>query len=145
MASDDVTPLDRFLGFGIVRPFQRDKKNDFASTGGRELVRSVLGQILGTRAQGEHTDGEIVWRQELGSKLHTLKHRKGNLVRELARVYAQEAIDKQEPRIRVANITPTFDRQQRAITLKVVADFIDQNVPGNKVLIPGVEVEVILG
>jgi hypothetical protein len=41
-------PEENFLGFGLLRPFQRDLRSDFAAAGGERLIRSAVGQILGT-------------------------------------------------------------------------------------------------
>jgi len=54
----EVTMLE-FLGFGLVRPFQRDGRADFAAAGGEQLVRSAVGQVLGTVGAFELTLGEM--------------------------------------------------------------------------------------
>ena len=43
-----MTMANEFLGFGLLRPFRRDRKADFAAAGGEALLRSAVGQILGT-------------------------------------------------------------------------------------------------
>lgn len=48
-----------FLGRGLVRPFRTDRKQDFAFAEGEEFVRSAVGQILGTRAATDFTQGEL--------------------------------------------------------------------------------------
>ena len=131
-----VTPLDAFLGFGIIRPFTRNLKNDFTAAGGAELVRSALGQILGTEAESETTEGELEWRSEFGSRLHLLRHRKGFVVQELGRAYILEAVRRWEPRIVITKVEARFDRQQRAASFRVSANLIEENVPGNRVVLP---------
>jgi hypothetical protein len=37
-----------FLGFGLLQPFQRDGRADWVAAGGEPLIRSAVGQILGT-------------------------------------------------------------------------------------------------
>lgn len=137
-----TSPLDSFLGNGIIRPFQRDKKNDFANASGKRLVSSTIGQILGTQAQGQVANGEIRWRQDFGSLFYLLKHRKGRIVKELGRQYAQDALNRWEPRVVVTKVVPVFDSERRLASFKITADLIDENVPGNQVLIPGVEAEI---
>lgn len=58
----DVT--QGFLGFGLLRPFRRDLKADFAADGGERLVRSAVGQILCTMASSDFTQGEVPWRTD---------------------------------------------------------------------------------
>jgi phage baseplate assembly protein W len=138
-----TTPLDAFLGFGLIRPFRRIK-SDFASTGGRSLVESAAGQILGTRASGETMQGEIPWRPEFGSRFYLLKHRKGPAVAELALVYAREAFQRWEPRLTVTAVEAVFDTQRRATAIRIRFELIDQNVPGNQVIVDNGELEVPL-
>jgi phage baseplate assembly protein W len=132
--------IDSFLGFGIVRPFVRDAA-DFASAGGFTLVRSCVGQVLGTRAKSERSMGEVPWRN-LGSKLHLLRHRKGPIVDEMARFYAREALGIWEPRVEVVQITTELNRSTRARNILTRIRVIDQNVPGNNVLLPDETLEV---
>lgn len=142
MADTASTPLDEFLGYGIVQPFQRDKKNDFANAGGKRLVQSSVGQILGTEAQGSSSHGELPWRPAFGSQMHLLRHRKGPIVKELGSQYARDALKVWAPRVQVTNIVPQFDPLQRIASFKVTASLIDENRPGNYVLIDGVDVEI---
>ena len=135
-----ATPV--FIGFGLIRPFQRDMKSDFASAGGERLVRSSVGQILGTKAQGERAFGELPWRPDFGSKFYLLKFKKDPVLSELARVYAQESLRRWEPRIRISSVRPVFSRDRREMRVRIKFDVIDVNVPGNNVLIPSLETEV---
>lgn len=140
-----TTPLDAFLGFGLTHPLVRDQKNDFATAGGEENVRAALSQILGTVAESAKTQGELDWRTDFGSKLALVKHRKGTLAKELGRAYVLEAVRRWEPRIVITQVTPVFDSIGRALSLKVKANFIQANVPGNRVALPNdVEVEIAL-
>lgn len=138
------SPIDSICGFGLLRPFQRDQKNDYATDGGAALVRSAVGQILGTRAQSGGSQGEIPWRPELGSKLYILKMRKGPAQNELARAYAQEALRRWEPRVSVTRVTTEFDRARRALVAHVDFNLIDRNKPGNNVLLGGLNVAVAI-
>lgn len=137
-----VSPIDSICGFGLLRPFQRDQKNDYATDGGAPLVRSAVGQILGTRAQSGGSQGEIPWRPELGSKLYILRMRKGPHQNELARAYAQEALRRWEPRVSVTRVITEFDRATKALIAHVQFDLIDRNKPGNNVLLSGLNTSV---
>jgi uncharacterized protein len=91
--------MNQPLGFGLTRPFRRDER-DFAAAGGEQLIRSAVGQILGTIASSEGSTGEVPWRPEMGSLLPILCHRRnGPVLQELARVYVVEALARWEPRV----------------------------------------------
>ena len=131
-----------FLGFGLLRPFRRDRKRDFAAAGGEQLIRSAIGQILGTRGSSEFTQGELAWRAEFGSLLHTLRHQKNDIVlQELGRTRVAEALKRWEPRIVVTAINVSGQTQEgdNVLVIRIRFDIIDENVPGNNVLVPGIE------
>lgn len=128
------------VGFGLVRPFQRDRKADFAAAGGEALVRSAVGQILGTTGSSEFTQGEIPWRTELGSLLRLLVHQRNDAtLRELARLYVVDALKQFEPRVRVRSfrISRECDRGENILAIRLRYDIVS-SVGGN-VLIPDVE------
>lgn len=138
---------NEFLGFGLLRPFRRDLKADFAADGGERLLRSAVGQILGTMAGSDFTQGELPWRTEFGSLLHLLRHRKNDAVlQELARVYVVDALKRWEPRVVVTSVKATRERQdgENVLALRLRYNVISTNVPGNNVLIEGVEQRVFL-
>jgi phage baseplate assembly protein W len=129
--------MSDFLGKGLMRPFQRDGKGDFASGEGATLVGSVLGQVLGTRAVGGSIQGEIPWRPDAGSRLYLLLH-KGNqpILRELAAAYVQEAIERWEPRVEVLNVVvdePETLAEQNQIVIRTTWRLIAVNVANNQV------------
>lgn len=131
-----------FLGFGLLRPFRRDLKADFASDGGERLVRSAVGQILGTMAGSDYTEGELAWRTEFGSLIHLLRHQKNDAVlQELGRVYVVDALKRWEPRIVVTSVKITRERQdgENILAIRLRYNVISTNVPGNNVLLEGVE------
>lgn len=130
-----------FLGFGITRPFRRDKKGDFAAAGGAKLVISAVGQILGTRGTipGAAQQGEVPWRSAFGSQIHTLKHAPNNtILRELAHTFVLDSLKRWEPRIIVkavdAKRLDTDAGKSRAVEITVKFNLIASNVPGNEVL-----------
>lgn len=133
-----------FLGFGLLRPFRRDGKSDFAHDDGIALVRACVGQLLGTRCSSEYTQGEIPWRTEFGSLLYLLRHQQNNAVLgELARVYIADALKRWEPRVVLRSVVATRestpDGQGNVLALRIRYDVIQANVAGNQVLIPNVE------
>lgn len=133
---------NEFLGFGLLRPFRRDLKADFAADGGERLIRSAVGQILGTMAGSDFTQGELAWRTEFGSLLHLLRHQKNDAVlQELARVYVVDALKRWEPRVVVTSVNVTRERQdgENVLALRLRYNVISTNVPGNNVLLEGIE------
>jgi len=92
-------------GRAIIRPFQRDLKNDIANSYGQRAIQSNVGQILGTIAQGPTHQGELPWRTDFGSWLALLRQRLNDeTLVEQARVFVVQAIQRWEPRVRVRRV-----------------------------------------
>ncbi len=139
------SPLDRtfkvgpeaFLGFGVLRPFQRGTNKDFLTGGGEAIVRASVGQILGTRCSSDLAQGEIPWNTEFGSLLHLLRHQNNNnALVALGRVYVTDALKRWEPRVVVKSVGVT--RNGLSLNIRLRYDIIAANVPGNQVLVPDV-------
>ncbi len=131
-----------FLGVGLLRPFRRDQKADFAAEGGEHLIRSAVGQILGTSAASDFTPGELPWRTELGSLLHLLRHQKNDAaLQELARVYVVEALKRWEPRVVVSFVRLTRERHEGedVLAIRLRYNIVSTNTPGNNVVVSGVD------
>lgn len=139
--------VNDFLGYGLLRPFRRDGKSDFAAAGGDQLVRAAIGQILGTRAATEATQGELPWRPEFGSKLHLLQHQRNDAVlQELARVYVVDALKQWEPRAIVKSVVVSRETQDGEDVLSATVRYtlIVRNVTGNQVFTPSAELTVLV-
>ena len=68
-------------------------------------MRSAVAQVLGTVGASDFTQGEMPWRTEFGSLLHLLRHQKNDVaLREMAKVYVQDALRRWEPRIMVTRL-----------------------------------------
>lgn len=139
-----------FIGFGILTPFRRGGA-DFVSGGGLELLQSHIGQVLGTRAGSDFTEGEIPWRGDFGSLLHLLRHQNNNQVREeLARIYVAEALARWVPQIRLKDVTitrefgPNQTKERNVLAIRIVYDVIGLRQAGNEVLVPNVGQNVLL-
>lgn len=131
-----------FLGFGLLRPFKRDQKADFAAEGGEQLIRSAVGQVLGTSAASDFTLGELPWRTEFGSLLHLLRHQKNDVVlQELARVYVVDALKRWEPRVVVTSVHFTRERQEGedVLAIRLRYNVLSTNTPGNNVVLSGID------
>ena len=136
-----------FLGFGLLRPFRRDQKADFAASGAEQVIRSAVGQILGTVGSSDFTQGELPWRTEFGSLLHLLRHQKNDRVlQELARVYVVDALKRWEPRVVVTAVQVAREQQdgENVLAIRLRYNVISTNVPGNNVILPGIEQTVML-
>ncbi len=131
--------MPAFLGFGLTHPFQRDLRSDFAAAGGEHLIRSAVGQILGTVGSSDYTQGEVPWRTDFGSLLHVLRHqRNDHVLHELARVYVVDALKRWEPRVIVTSVQVTRE-QRNVLAIRVRYDVISTNTPGNNVILSGIE------
>ncbi len=138
-----------FLGSGLLRPFQRDEKNDFAHGEAEALVRACVGQVLGTRCSSEYAQGELPWFTEFGSLLYRLRHQKNDLaLQELARIYVVEALARWEPRIRVKAVQATRENPtgegENALAIRLLYDVISENVSSNEVFIADVDQTVVV-
>jgi phage baseplate assembly protein W len=134
-----------FLGFGLVRPFQRDAR-DFAAAGGEQLVRAAVGQVLGTVGASENTPGELPW-TEFGSLLHRLRHQKNDSVlQELARVYVVDALKRWEPRVVVTDVRVHREQHdgENVLFIRLRYDVISSNTAGNNVILSGIDQTVRL-
>jgi phage baseplate assembly protein W len=152
---ETVSPLDRpikvgkaaHLGYGLLRPFIRDAKNDFANDGGVELIKSSVGQILGTRAASEYAQGELEWDTEFGSLLYMLRHQKNDVaLQALAQTYVADALARWEPRVILKDVSvakkSTSDGGLNVLSISITYDIINANVAGNMVHLPDVTQEI---
>lgn len=139
----------RQLGFGLIRPFRRDEKNDFANAGGLDLVRACVGQILGMRGSNQRLQGELEWAPERGSLLYLLRH-KGNdvVLQQLARVYVVDCLREFEPRVATRSVVVTREvgpgGVDNILLIKLVYDVLAAPRPSNQVLFSSVEQTVQL-
>jgi phage baseplate assembly protein W len=149
-----TTPLDRFfqagadaqLGYGLIRPFRRDEKNDFANAGGERLVRACVGQVLGTFASSpENPDviGELRWNSSFGSLLYLLRHKSNNLVtQQLAKFYVAQALARWEPRVRLKEVEATVEETpgqgKNKLVIRLKYDFVASS-GSNNVILPDIE------
>ncbi len=134
--------MQEFLGFGLLRPFRRDLRSDFAAAGGDAVIKSAVGQILGTVGSSDFTQGELPWRTEFGSLLNLLRHQKNDRVlQELARVYVVDALKRWEPRVVVTSVQASREQKdgENVLAIRLRYNVISTNTPGNNVILSGVE------
>jgi hypothetical protein len=83
---------------GLLTPFQRDRKRDFASGEGDDLLASKVEQVLATEGSTLRSTGELPWRTAFGTPLGVLRHQRNEVVLgELARVYIRDALARWVP------------------------------------------------
>lgn len=94
------------IGTGLVSPFRRDEKGDFAHSNGLDLLKSDIGDLLGLRGPTASQPGELAWDTERGATFNTLLHRHlhGEMVNALANQIAVGVLLKYEPRVRPGNV-----------------------------------------
>ncbi len=137
MAAIEIEGRRSFLGFGLVRPFQRAGGADFVTAGGERGLASALGQILGT------TPGDLRWRPSFGADLQPIRHQ--NMTEErlaLAITLATNSIVAFEPRIQLQDVKAESIETKLRVSARWQA--IATNNPLNQVLTGPVVTEVEL-
>lgn len=126
-SSTSSTGQPSFFGSGILRPFQRDQKNDFAHGTGLALIAASVAQVLGTKAGGPGYAGEVPWRTQFGSRFHLLRHRnRTETLVEVARFYAGEALGRWLPSVRVTAVEAvTQPGETNTTRLRIRFDVVD--------------------
>lgn len=102
---------------GLLRPFQRDKKNDFAVGGGNALRSSRIGQVIGTEL------AELEYDMEFGCRVRdALQRPLDEVTQELARFYIEEAVARWVPDVEITAVVAreTAARNGTEIAVKYV-------------------------
>lgn len=143
-----------YLGYGLLAPFVRDQKGDFANAGGVELVKSCVAEVLGTDCASEDgkVQGELPWDPEFGSLLFLLRHRQmDEVLVQVARVYIADALRRWEPRVRLSDVQ--FEKVKSSETVQIpdaflvhlTYDFISENSDANQVVLSDINQTVRVG
>jgi hypothetical protein len=103
---------------GLLAPFRRDRKRDFASDDGDALLASKVLQVLATEGATAQSSGELPWRTAFGTPLQLLRHQRNDAaLAELARVYVRDALRRW---VREATVTTVeVDRSGASLALRV--------------------------
>lgn len=105
---------------GLLAPFRRDRKRDFASGTGLDLLVSKVVQVLATEGDTPRSSGELPWRTAFGAGLHLLRHRNNDAaLRELARVQVRDALRRWVPSAVVTFLDVRRDGSALLIRLRV--------------------------
>ena len=91
---------------GLLLPFQRDRKRDFASGSAAELLAAKVEQVLAIEGETPRSSGELPWRTAFGSGLHLLRHQRNDAaLAALARVYVRDALKRWAPEAELMDVT----------------------------------------
>ncbi len=91
--------------FGLLSPFRRDRKRDFAAGHGAELLASKVRQVLATEGATLRSSGEMPWRTSFGSAIHLLRHQNNDAVlAELGRMHIRDALKRWLPDVHLVGI-----------------------------------------
>ncbi len=116
-----MTLLEQTSGrelFGLLAPFRRDRKRDFAAGSGAALLRTKVTQALMTEGTTPRSSGELPWRTEFGAGLALLRHRQNDeTVKELARVYVRDALRRWVPKAELVSCEVT--KSENVLELRV--------------------------
>ncbi len=103
---------------GLTIPFRRDRKRDFASGTGAELLRSKVLQTLMTCGATPRSSGELPWRTAFGAGLDLLRHQRNDAaLAELARVHVRDALRRWVPEAELLEVAAS--RRDAALHLRI--------------------------
>ena len=103
---------------GLLAPFRRDRKRDFASGAGGELLASKVLQALMTAGATARSSGELPWRTAFGAGLDLLRHQRNDAaLAELARVRVRDALRRWVPDAELVKVT--VSRADATLVLRV--------------------------
>ena len=104
---------------GLITPFQRDRKQDFAFCTGTRLALSNVEQVLMTQGATSSGAGELPWRCEFGSPLHILRHAPADQATQaLARSYIETAFAQWLPELHLVSVTVSVENTQLRIYIR---------------------------
>lgn len=102
----------------LLVPFRRDRKRDFASGGGADLLRSKVLQALMTAGATPRSSGELPWRTSFGAGLDLLRHQRNDAaLAELARVQIRDTLRRWVPEAELVDVGVT--REDATLMLRV--------------------------
>lgn len=103
---------------GLLVPFRRDRKRDFASGTGGDLLGTKVLQALMTAGATPRSSGELPWRTSFGAGLDLLRHQRNDAaLAELARVQVRDALRRWVPEAELVEVRVT--REDATLMLRV--------------------------
>lgn len=104
---------------GLLTPFRRDRKRDFASGDGDPLLAAKVLQVLATEGATTRSSGELPWRTAFGTPLQLLRHQRNDVaLAELARVYIRDALRRWVPEAEVVAVAVERDGPTLALRVR---------------------------
>lgn len=104
----------------LLIPFRRDRKLDFASGSGADLLASKVTQALMTRGFTPRSSGELPWRTAFGAGLDLLRQQRNDAaLAELARVHVRDALKRWVPGAEIRSLDVTLEDAELTIRLRV--------------------------
>jgi hypothetical protein len=104
----------------LLIPFRRDRKLDFASGSGADLLASKVTQALMTRGFTPRSSGELPWRTAFGAGLDLLRQQRNDAaLAELARVHVRDALRRWVPGAEIRSLDVTLEDAVLTIRLRV--------------------------
>src|SRR5690606_35726753 len=102
----------------LLIPFRRDKKRDFASGSGSDLLHSKVLQALMTAGATPRSSGELPWRTAFGAGLELRRHQRSDAaLGELARVQIRDALRRWVPEAELISVK--VERTDATLELRV--------------------------
>jgi hypothetical protein len=110
-----MAQLKEQFGNGIVTPFQRDGKGDFAHGSGMRLLKDDIGELIGIEGPTPSKPGELPWDPDRGSAIRSLRHRRMHLemTRALAEQYTARVVRQYEKRVLVGPARVVYDGKNK--------------------------------
>jgi hypothetical protein len=103
---------------GLLVPFRRDRKRDFASGTGGDLLGTKVLQALMTAGATPRSSGELPWRTSFGAGLDLLRHQRNDVaLAELARVQVRDALKRWVPEAELVEVR--VSREDATLMLRV--------------------------
>lgn len=129
---------------GLLLPFQRNLRSDFANGTGSELWIARVKLLLSVRGPTERGVGEIAWRPEEGAPLHILRHQNNTpMLREMARHYIVGAFRRSLPGVLLSSLeTPLLEKNK--LTVRITFRVVQANVAVERGLEAVAEIPVTL-
>lgn len=103
---------------GLLVSFRRDRKRDFASGTGADLLGTKVLQALMTAGATPRSSGELPWRTSFGAGLDLLRHQRNDVaLAEFARVQVRDALKRWVPEAELVEVRVT--REDATLVLRV--------------------------
>lgn len=105
---------------GLLTPFRRDLKRDFASGDGNEQLRCKVMQVLMTDGDTPLSSGELPWRTRFGAGLTLLRHQRNDeILSELARVQVRDSLRRWLPGVKLASFKAAREKGELILRIAV--------------------------